>query len=338
MHTPPASLVASAESVTSIPKEDIARAVNESVAGEIANLGSPESRRSYECCWRYFRIWLMDQPIEVAPHQIKITAVRPKHVTQYIAKLRAEGKKKGTMGRALSVLRSLYGRLVCDELMPNNPAREVKSPKVDSTPKTPWISNPADIKKLINVPGDSWTERRDRLIVRAGFGLGWRRSEIARIRVEDIVDGVITAPRIKGGKTLRVGLPDRLAEDIFEWCQFAGIESGPLFLRSEHGDRRQIDGAVVYRVVKQMCAKAGIKVVPPHALRRTFITQSGIRNVPLKTRQLAVGHSNSQTTEGYDRARDAAANAVGNVFEDLFNVDAIIAEEAAIDREYAGIS
>ena len=283
-------------------------AVDESIASEIANLGSPESRRSYECVWRFFRAWLLEQSLEV-------TAVRPRHVTLYVSRLRAEGKKKGTMSRALSVLRTLYGALVRDELMETNPAREVRGPKVDATPKAPYIRDEADVAKLLNVPATTWIERRDRLVVRIAFGLGWRRAEVARIAVEDIEGETITAI-VKGGKRITVGLPDFLAEEIFEWRQFAGIQDGALFPRGED-DRRQINGAIVYRIVRQSCARAGIEVMPPHSLRRTYITLGGQRGVPLKERQLSVGHSSSSTTERYDKARDAAKNKTGNVFADL---------------------
>lgn len=303
MHTPPAPLVAS------VPDPQSPQ-VEEAVTGKIAELGSPESRRSYEYEWRRHRQWLETE-------QLRVMMVRPRHVSKYMLTLRG---KKSSNARALTVLRSLYGAMVRDEVIPNNPAREVRAPKVDSTPKAPWIFDSDDIKKLMNVGGESWYQRRDQLVVRLAFGLGWRRAEIARVAVEDIGEGTITAPRIKGGKSLTVGLPDRLAENIFEWRQFAGIDAGPLFPR-RLDDPRAINGAIVYRVVRQMCVKAGITVIPPHGLRRTYITHAGIRKVSLKERQLSVGHSSSQTTEGYDRARDAAANAVGNVFEDLFETD-----------------
>lgn len=316
--TPPALLVASTAAAVDQPandsrtREEIEKSIRKAVASEIANLGSEESRRSYEHVWRYFRAWLVEQ-------QVGVLAVRPRHIQAYVAKLRDDGKARGTVGRALSVICSMYRALVREELMLANPAREIKRPKIDSLPKAPWIANPADIEKLLNVPAANWVERRDRTIVRTTFGLGWRRAEIARVAVEDIDGDIITAPKIKGGKKLVVGLPDWLAEDIFEWRQFAGINGGFLFLRNEHAhkDRRPINGAVVYRVVRQMCAKAGIEVVPPHALRRTCITHAGLRGVALKDRQLSVGHSSSTITEGYDRARDASSTKVGNAFADL---------------------
>lgn len=300
--TPPAPLVA----------PDLSAAIDTAVGAAIADLGSPESRRSYEVAWRFYRAWLTSQ-------QLEVTAVKPRHITAYIAQMKVArtGKPqvKGSRGRALTVIRSMYSALVRDEIMETNPALCVKGPKVDGTPKAPYIADEADLEKLLNVPASSWTERRDRLIVRMTFGLGWRRAEVARVKLEDI-DGETISATVKGGKRITVGLPDWLAEDIFEWRQFAGIDAGPLFPRRQD-DPRMINGAIVYRVVRQSCAKAEIEVVPPHALRRTNVTLGGIRGVPLKERQLAVGHSSSSTTERYDRARNAAATKVGNAFASL---------------------
>jgi lysophospholipase L1-like esterase len=54
------------------------------------------------------------------------------------------------------------------------------------------------------------------------------------------------------------------------------------------------------------------------------ITHAGIRNVSLKERQLAVGHSSSSTTERYDRARNAAGTKVGNVFASLVHAGVVL--------------
>jgi site-specific recombinase XerD len=93
---------------------------------------APRSRSAtYECAWRFYREWLATQ-------QIDVTAVRPKHIVSYLEKLRADGQVKASIGRALTVIRSIYARVVTDEHMPTNPAREVKGPKVDgSAPKAP---------------------------------------------------------------------------------------------------------------------------------------------------------------------------------------------------------
>ena len=292
---------------TPVASDDLT-AVDEAVASAIADLPSPESQRSYECVWRFYTHWLSEQRLDVR-------AVRPKHIQAYIAKLRAEGKVKGTVSRALTVIRSLYASIVTHELMPTNPAREVKGPRVDSAPSAPWIREEADIKKLLNVPASTWMERRDYLVVRLAFGLAWRRSNVARVAVEDI-EGEMIHAIVKGGKRVTVGLPDWLAADIREWRQYASIDAGPLFPRRQD-DPRPINGAGVYHIVRKQCARAGIEVVSPHSLRRTFVTHANLRDIDMKKVQGAVSHSSIVTTEKYSKANSAATTKVGDEFKDL---------------------
>lgn len=283
--------------------------VDQTVASAIADLPSRESQRSYAYDWRCYMEWL-------ATRELDVTAVRPKHVQLYIGSLR-DRRAKASIGRALSVIRTIYGRLVCDEHMTVNPAREVKAPRVDNAPKTPWIREEAAIEKLLNVNefGESWTEKRDRLIIRMALGLGWRRSEVARVTVEDL-DGDAVTVRVKGGLRKTFGLPDFCAEEIFEWRMFAGIDAGPLFPRNEE-DGRAINGGIVYRIVRQSCARVGITVVPPHALRRTAVSYLREHGVGLKPCQLMLGHAQEATTGRYDKARDARANRPGEAFGKL---------------------
>jgi len=77
-----------------------------------------------------------------------------------------------------------------------------------------------------------------------------------------------------------------------------------------------VSGDMVYTIVRDAAERVELKA-PPHAFRRANITLGGERGVSLKARQLAVGHSSQATTERYDKARDAAKNAPGQVFADM---------------------
>lgn len=275
----------------------------------LKNLGSDKSRRAYEDDWARYTAWLGTQ-------NLSVTEVKPRHIEDHITWLQEEGNKRTTCGRALSVVRSVYGILVRDELMDANPAREVKNPKFDSALKTPWLSE-EQVKQLLSFPLDTWQDRRDHLALRLLFGLGWRRSEVARMKVADYANGTVTGI-VKGNKTLTVGVPAWLLQAIVEWCEYAGIKSGPLLPRYED-DPREISDDMLYKIVKNSARRVGLpkEIVTPHALRRTNITLGGKRGISLKERQMAVGHNSQNTTERYDRARDAAKNAPGQIFEDL---------------------
>jgi integrase/recombinase XerD len=122
----------------------------------------------------------------------------------------------------------------------------------------------------------------------------------------------------KGSKRFAAKVPDWLLGEITQWRKYADIDDGYIFPRSQDALERPITGDIVYDIVKKAAARAGLEgKIAPHGLRRSNITISGELGVSLKARQLAVGHSQSGTTEKYDRARDATTTAPGDVFAEM---------------------
>jgi integrase/recombinase XerD len=278
----------------------------EALAEVLADLPSDDSKRAYRNDWLRFRAWLERQGVAVV-------AAEPRHIKAHIASLRDEKKAKATTGRALSVIRAIYGTLVVNGVIEVNPAREVKNTKLSGDPRTP-VLNEEQVRALLALPTETWKERRDHLCLCLLFGLGWRRSEVARMCVEDFHEGTVTGI-IKGNKTLTVGVPEWVQDKILEWCAYAQIEEGPLLPRGPEKPEK-ISGDIVYKIVVNAAKRAELKL-SPHALRRTNITIGGERGVSLKERQLSVGHGSQAVTERYDKARDAAKKAPGQVFADL---------------------
>jgi integrase/recombinase XerD len=288
--------------------------VARSLAAVIAELPSPNSRRVYESVWRRYATWLSAQSVDVLD-------AKPRDVAAHLAHLRDEKKKKSTVSHALSIVREVYSALVRDEVLETNPAREVKKPKMDANLKAPWLSA-TQLEQLLASPAASWKERRERVCTCLLVGLGFRRVEVARLRVEDFQvvveqssESLTVTAVIKGGRTITVGVPAWLRAELDAWLAFAGITKGPVLTRSEK-DRRSVSADIVYHIVVGLAARTGVKI-NPHGLRRTTITLTGERGATLKERQLAVGHASQSTTELYDRAREAAANAPGELLANL---------------------
>jgi site-specific recombinase XerD len=266
----------------------------------LRNLNSPASKRSYKHDWSRFLVWLELEGV-------KVTEVKPRHIEDHLAALQAKGCERSTCGRALSVVREAFGALVRAEIVAVNPAREVKNPKFDSSPSTPCL-NEEQAGAIMQLPRGTWRERRDGIVVAILFGIGWRRAEVAAMRVDSFKDGKVSGI-VKGGKRLTVGVPDWLMEQIEEWVRYSGVEDA--LLPRSPDDLEAMTADMVYQAVKRQAGRAGVSI-SPHGLRRTFITLLGEDGVSLKDRQLAVGHSSQATTERYDRARDAASKAPGN--------------------------
>jgi len=278
-------------------------------------LGSPASRRGYMVDWNRFSEWAAGQHID-------LLEVTPKIVRDHVTWMRDEkGYKRSTIGKAISSIREVYRALVNAEVLTTNPARETKQPRMDHSLKTPVLDEQQMRHLISSLPCNTWQEKRDRLVILCLFGLGWRRAEVARMNTKDI-DGHTTSAVIKGSKRIKVAVPNWLLEEIACWRAAGCIFGGPIFPRAPAGEERcdePISGAIVYEIVVAAAERAGFPkgAVTPHAMRRTNITIAGALGVPLKARQLAVGHATTSMTERYDHARDATLNAVGNAFADI---------------------
>ncbi len=274
----------------------------------LTNLGSPGARRAYECDWNRFSEWIAGRPIDALE-------VTPKVVQSYCVWMRDERKlSRSTVGKSITVIREVYRAMVNAEVIEVNPARETKPPKMDHTLRTP-VLNEEQVRKLLgSQPQGTWKERRNLLVLKTLFGLGWRRAEVARMKGADL-DGEVVSAVVKGGKTITVAMPAWLRAEVKDWTQGA---PGVVFPRSP-GNSREITGNIIYDIVDKARKRAGLPrgSVTPHAMRRTYITLAGMKGVPLRARQLSVGHTSASTTERYDHARDARALAVGDVFADI---------------------
>lgn len=280
---------------------------------------APGSRRVYECNWTRFTEWLTSQGLEPL-------TVTPKVIKAHVAWLKEQKNKQGepfsksTISGALSNIREIYRALVNDEVIEVNPAREAKTPKIDGTPKTPWMTQPQMLALYKAMPSKTWREKRDRLVIRAMMSMGWRRAEIARMRADHIDGGAIHV-KVKGGKSSLVGVPARLLADLKAWCKYAGIESGFIFPRSQDDHGRPITGDIVYEIVKTAATRVGLPHIAPHSFRRSMLTYLRGRGVEGSDLQAAVLHSQYSTTERYLKANRAAEQAPGELVLEMLDED-----------------
>jgi len=297
------------------PPADARERLAEALARLWASLESVHSRRGYQADWAAWVGWCEAQSVHVL-------AARPLHVLCYVEQLANAGKAKATRARALSSLRQVYRALTAAELILANPAREIKNPRVSKDPRTPWLAEDA-VKRLLQRPdaNASWMARRDWLIGVSLLGLAWRRAEIARLRRDQLISvpgGFSAHVFAKGGKEAFVSVPVWLSKLLTQWCEENNITAGPLFPR-EQFSTDAVGPTTVRNAIKRLAEQAGIdlRLVAPHALRRSFATITGQRGVSIEDRQDAMLHQSKTTTERYDKASKLPAQAPGEVLGDL---------------------
>lgn len=148
--------------------------------------------------------------------------------------------------------------------------------------------------EVANLKRDDWdaTERRLKVL---GKGNKWRTVYLSKKHAEMVESWLATKKRtIDAARVLHGQSMDD------EWLLNPTTKWGTL-----QYDRKLTENGV-YDVLKALAARAGVEHFTPHDLRRTYITQMLEKGGDALTVSKMAGHSNVQTTMGYDRRGEAA--------------------------------
>lgn len=159
---------------------------------------------------------------------------------------------------------------------------------------------------------------RNRAVLLVGFATACRRSEVAGMRVEHVmeVDGglKILIPSSKGDQTGEgqvKGVPSGSRVETCpvrafqRWMDRAGIEKGPIFrpvLNDGSVPVRAVTGQTIRNVVTAAARRAGLErpeAYTGHSLRSGWITEAARRGAPLALAQKHAGHKDSSQTAEY---------------------------------------
>ena len=243
-------------------------------------------------------------------------ALRYEH-TQAIRSQLSERYSATTSNRHLSALRGVLkdawrlGYMSAEDYQRAIDLKPVKGEKVKQAESGRHLAS-GEIKGLIEVCNDGtkagW---RDGAIIAVGYGCGLRRSEIADLELADYDqdNSSLMVRSGKGNKERVAYLPGGAVAALVGWLAVRGDAPGPLFYsirRGDHVESKGLTDQAIYNILASRGAAAGVKAFTPHDLRRTFAGDLLDAGEDISTVQKMMGHSNVNTTAGYDR-RDAKA-------------------------------
>jgi integrase len=168
----------------------------------------------------------------------------------------------------------------------------------------------------------SIVDLRDRAILLIAFASGGRRrSEIAQLRIADLVDRdpvwdaggtSLPAMEIRLGRTKtasadsdeRVYVVGRPVVFLKQWLALTGIRTGPVFRAIDRFGRLApgpLGGQSINAILKKRCALAGL---PPaafsaHGLRSGYLTEAARQGVPLQEAMAQSRHRSVQQAADY---------------------------------------
>ena len=250
----------------------------------------------------------------------ELPRIRPAHVSAWRDHLLAKGQTSSSIGRKLSVIRSLFGYLKAYGYTGANPADTtfVAAPPVPRDGKTVGLE-PEECRRLLDAPSSKTPEGlRDRAVFSVLAFTGCRVGEVCRLRIEDYKTSgghKVLEIRGKGGKERRMPLNPEAFERIDAWLEAANLResSGPLFRPGraargcgKHGFREEpLTRRAVQLLVERYVATLKLDPhVTVHSFRVTALTTARERGADIVDLQDFAGHADPRTTLGYIRNRD----------------------------------
>ncbi|MBS1992866.1 MAG: tyrosine recombinase XerC [Cyanobacteria bacterium SZAS LIN-2] len=217
-----------------------------------------------------------------------------------------EQYSRPTVARKISAIRSFYRYLRREELIQDDPSKQVRGPKL--TRRLPACLDKEEIVKLLMSPDTATVLGvRDRALMEVLYATGMRVSELCGLRVQDYNQEAMEMRVLgKGGKE-RIVLLNQSAQGWLSkylaeyWTKLAEGRTPqaehPLFVSRQ---ATRLSSRSVHRIVMKHAIKAGInKTITPHTLRHTFATHLLEGGADLRVVQDLLGHTTINTTQIY---------------------------------------
>ena len=227
-----------------------------------------------------------------ALEQVDYTVLR-----RYLAQIRQRHLKPRTIARKLSCLRSFVKFCQREELVKQNPAALLLTPKLDK-PLPHFLTEEETFKLMDSPKDDKIATLRDRAIFETLYSAGIRVSELVGLNT-DQVDLISNLVRVqgKGKKERLVPVGDKAVDAIKQYLDTRIVKSNALFLNKNGG--RLTDRSVRNIINKYIKLTSVQQHVSPHMLRHSFATHLLNRGADLRSVQELLGHVNLSTTQIY---------------------------------------
>lgn len=250
----------------------------------------------------------------------------PHKIREFLASLHHQGKKKSTIARNTSAIRSFFTFLQKQKIIKENPAITLQTPK--NVRKIPVILEVGEIKSFMDGIDDStYLGLRDRLIVELFYSSGIRLSELVSLDRRCIDHGQSLIKVYGKGKKERV-VPlttraNRMLKEYldhkkrFKACEkhLPEFDKEAVFL-NRFGER--ISPRSIDRLFADYQKKLGMnKKITPHTLRHSIATHLLEKGMDLRSIQEILGHTTIATTTIYTQVSKELKNKVYNKYHPL---------------------
>jgi integrase/recombinase XerD len=235
---------------------------------------------------------------------------RPEDVVAFLTSEAQRGMSPASQARRIVAVRGFHRWLAAERRAPDDPAAEIDLPSMWD--RVPGYLTYEEIEALLAPPdGREPFDLRDQAVMEVLYGCGLRASEVAGLRVSDLVfDEQVLRVVGKGGKERIVPFGGRAGAALTAWLEHgrpvaafdAAKAAGAVFVGPRGRPIRRED---VWRIVKKRATVAGVtKTLYPHMLRHSFATHLLWGGADLRVVQAMLGHASLSTTQIYTRVEE----------------------------------
>ncbi|MGI6328318.1 MAG: site-specific tyrosine recombinase XerD [Dethiobacteria bacterium] len=226
-----------------------------------------------------------------------------KIILEYLAEQKQKGLAVSTLTRNLASIRSFYQYLLQEQIIQENPAGELESPRAEK--RLPTVLSFKDIELLLEQPQPKGNiGMRDKAMLELLYATGIRVSELVSLNLDNVnlkmgflkCDG-------KGNKERIVPLGSVAIKSLQEYLQNGRLkllkqrDEKALFI-NQHGKRLTRQG--FWKILKKYALRTGINAeITPHTLRHSFATHLLENGADLRSVQEMLGHADISTTQIY---------------------------------------
>ncbi|TMN23148.1 tyrosine-type recombinase/integrase [Lentibacillus cibarius] len=257
--------------------------------------------RAYEEFFRGFNSYMIEQGIE------QLEDLNKRHLKQYLMYCLEELENNPvTVNTKLKRLRVFCRWLYVEKMTETLLTDGIKAMREDVQPK---IVTTEDVRAVLSHlrrskrREDSFTSRRNYVLMLTMIGTGMRLSEITRLEWSDVdfSESLIQIRKSKSRTTQSVPLSESLARELLEWRLFLERKFNKLpqsVFVTEQG--KTLSYSAIQNLFKRLKKRLGLTSrFCPHGLRAYFIKELLKNGSNLRESQLLARHSKIQTTQMY---------------------------------------
>jgi len=251
-----------------------------------------------------------------ADRRADVTKIKERDVFEFLIHDRREGRDPASTRRALAAIRTYFRFLSLTDLIRDNPARLLESPRIWR--HLPNVLQPEEVVRLLEAvrAHPSRHPLRDRALLELIYATGLRVSEATNLTLPEVLwDLEVLRCRGKGGRERVVPVTRTALDALREYLEMerpkraAGVNTDRIFL-SRSG--QALGREVISAILKRAATRAGLAgTITPHTLRHSFATHLLMNGADLRLVQELLGHAKIETTEIYthiDRSELKAAH------------------------------